>query len=73
MKYQSFGKAIESMKKGDRVRLPCWSKEVFLSIQFPDENSKMTHEYIFVTSKFGLVPWVATQIEILSDNWEIID
>ena len=69
----TFGLAIEALKKGLKVRLPYWGEDVYLTIQFPDEHSKMTHEYIFVTSRFGLVPWVATQIEMLSDNWQVVE
>ena len=68
----TFGLAIEAMRKGMKVRLPYWSDDVYLSIQFPDEQSKMTAPYIYVTSRFGMVPWVATQIEILSEKWRII-
>lgn len=68
-----FGLAIKALKKGLKIKLPHWSNDVFLSIQYPDKNSKMTHAYIYVTSRFGLVPWVATQIEILSESWQIVD
>lgn len=68
----TFGLAIEALKKGLKIKLPYWSNDVFLSLQKPDKNSKMTHEYIYVTSRFGLVPWVATQIEILSESWQIL-
>lgn len=67
----TFGLAVEAMKKGLIVVLPYWSDDVFLSIQMPDEHSKMTSPYIYVTSRFGTVPWVATQIEILSEKWII--
>ena len=69
----TIGEAIQSMRNGLKVRLPHWSDDVYLSIQVPDGHSKMTHEYIYVTSRFGLVPWVATQIEILSNSWEILN
>ena len=68
----TFGLAIEAMKKGYKVRLPYWGPEVFLSLQKPDEGSKMTHSYIYVNSRYGLVPWVATQIEMLIESWMII-
>lgn len=69
----TFGQAIEALKKGQRVALPYWGKDVFISMQFRDEHSKMTHDYLYVTSRFGLVPWVATQIEILSEDWVILE
>lgn len=69
----SFGSAIEILKNKGKVKLPYWGDDVYLELQKPDENSKMTHEYIYVVSRFGLVPWVATQVEILSDNWEVLN
>lgn len=68
----TFGEAIESMRAGGKIRLPAWSEEVFISIQVPDENSKMTAPYFYVTSRFGLVPWIPTMIEMFSTEWEMI-
>lgn len=68
-----FGMALFLLKQGKKIRLPYWSEDVFLTIQEPDDNSKMTHPYIYVTSRFGLVPWVATQVEMLSEKWSVID
>lgn len=72
-KGMTFGLAVEALKKGQRVALPFWAKDVYISMQFRDEHSKMTHNYLYVTSRFGLVPWVATQIEILSEDWVIVE
>lgn len=69
----NFGHTLHYLKLGKKVRLPYWSYDVFLLMQTPDEHSKMTSPYIYVTSRFGLVPWVATQIEMLSENWCILD
>jgi hypothetical protein len=67
----SFGDALDAMRRGKSVRLPKWSPEVKIQIQFPDENSKMTAPYMYVESRFGRVPWNPTQIEILSKEWQI--
>jgi hypothetical protein len=67
----TFGLGLEAMKMGLKIRLPYWAEDVFLSIQSPDAHSKMTAPYIYVTSRFGLVPWVATQIEIFSEKWQV--
>ncbi len=72
LKKQLFGKAIEYMKLGKSVRLPHWGDDVFISIQVPDTNSKMTAPYMYVTSRYGLVPWIPTIIEMLSEEWQII-
>jgi len=68
----TFGTAIEFMKDGEKVRLPSWRDDVFISIQTPGENLKMTAPYFFVTSRFGCVPWIPTMIEMLSTDWEML-
>lgn len=68
-----FGQALAAMQQGKSVRLPKWSPEVKIQIQFPDEHSKMTAPYMYVESRFGRVPWNPTQIEILSTDWEIVE
>lgn len=68
---QSFGQALEAAKNGGYFRLPSWSLEVVIKLQRPDSNSKMTHPYLYVTSRFGKVPWIPTMVEILSEGWDI--
>lgn len=69
----SFGAALEAMKNGKAVRLPHWSPEVCIRMQVPDEGSKMTHAYLYAQSRFGCVPWIPTQVELLSCEWEVAD
>ena len=78
-----FGVAIERLKEGKRVRRAGWNgKGIFIELQWPDENSKMTHPYIFIDTT-GLetdnpdaprdrVPWLASQTDMLSEDWEEI-
>lgn len=67
----TFGEALEAMRNGKAVRLPHWKEDVHIRIQTPDKHSKMTAPYLYVTSRFGCVPWVVTQIELLSTEWEL--
>ena len=67
----TFGLALEAMEKGLKVRLPHWSPDVYISLQSPDENSKMTHQYLYVTSRYGMVPWISTVVEMFSEEWAI--
>jgi hypothetical protein len=68
----TFGTAIEFMKDGEAVRLPKWATDVHIRIQNPDENSKMTAPYFYVTSRYGMVPWIPTMIEMLSNEWQMV-
>ena len=78
-----FGLAIEAMKKGFRVARKGWNgKGIFIELQTPTELSKMTHPYIFIDTTGlqtdnpdapkNLVPWLASQTDMLSDDWVIL-
>lgn len=67
----SFGCALEAMRSGLSVRLPHWQPDVRIMLQVPDEGSKMTHAYLYVQSRFGRVPWMPTQVELLSMQWKL--
>lgn len=53
------------------MRLPHWKEDVEIHVQLPDEHSKMTHPYLYVKSRFGMVPWIPTQVEMFSTEWEV--
>lgn len=69
-----FGGAIQTMREGRRVGRSGWNgKGMWLEIQFPDEHSKMTLPYIYMSTVQGdLVPWLASQTDMLSDDWEVV-
>lgn len=79
-----FGQAISSLKNGKKVRRKGWNgKGIFLELQVPDEYSKMTHPYIYIDTT-GLctdnpnapkdrVPWLASQTDMLANDWEVIE
>ena len=67
----TFGEAIEEMKSGGRVTRDGWNgKGMWLALQRPDTHSKMTLPYIYMSTVAGqLVPWLASQTDILADDW----
>jgi hypothetical protein len=69
----SFGDAIEVLKRGLHVTREGWNgKGMYLALQVPDEHSKMTWPYIYMkTAQGALVPWVASQTDILADDWRL--
>ena len=71
-KGKTFGCVLGALKNGMRARLPHWHEDVCVKLQVPDENSKMTAPYLYVQSRFRCVPWLPTQIELLSEEWEVI-
>jgi hypothetical protein len=45
-----------------------------LALQTPDEHSKMTLPYIYMfTAQGDLVPWLASQTDVLSNDWDYAD
>ncbi len=67
----SFSQALASLKSGGRVARAGWNgKGMWLELQTPDQNSKMSLPYIWMkTADDKLVPWLASQTDILSDDW----
>ena len=70
-----FGSAIDELKAGERVQREGWNgKGMWLELQVPDEHSKMTLPYIFMSTAQGdLVPWLASQTDILATDWQIFE
>jgi hypothetical protein len=73
MDTQGFGWAIKELKAGGKVCRAGWNgKGMWLSLQTPDANSKMTLPYIYMkTADDKRVPWLANQADVLSEDWEI--
>lgn len=70
----TFGQAIEAMREGNNVARKGWNgKDMRIAIQFPESYSKMTLPYIYMkTADQNLVPWLASQTDMLSFDWEIV-
>lgn len=68
----NFGDAFEAVKTGKAMRLPRWSVDVKVKAQFPDYHSKMSAPYLYVESRYGMVPWKETMIELFSEEWEVV-
>lgn len=70
----NFGGALQALKDGERVARAGWNgKGMWLKLQRPDVTSKMTLPYIYMSTVTGdLVPWLASQTDILADDWSIL-
>lgn len=66
-----FSEALKLIKDGKKVTRDGWNgKDMFIELQVPDVNSKMRRPYIFVSPQDRfLVPWVASQTDLLADDW----
>jgi hypothetical protein len=69
------GWAVKQLWNGDRVRRAGWNgKGMWLELQKPDENSKMTLPYVFMfTATRDMVPWLCSQTDLLATDWEDAD
>ena len=68
----NFGQAFQHVREGAGMRLPHWSSDVVVRAQYPDEHSKMTHPYLYVESRYGMVPWKETMVELFSEEWVVV-
>lgn len=71
----NFGQALEAVKSGKKISRSGWNgKGQYVMIQLPDENSKMTLPYLYISTVWGdLVPWLSSQTDILADDWIITE
>lgn len=68
----NFGDALKVLDyPGGAVLREGWNgRDMWLRLQRPDENSKMTLPYIYMYTVQGdLVPWLASQTDILATDW----
>lgn len=81
-----FEKAFTALKEGKSIARRGWNgKGMFLTVQRPDEHSKMTQSYIFITipakvsEQFGPegiseqhIPWHFSQTDMFASDWVIV-
>jgi len=75
-----FGNALRVLRSGGTVARTGWNgKGMWLALQRPDEHSKMTLPYLYLNypddaqnTPGARVPWLASQTDLLSDDWEVI-
>jgi len=83
----NFGEAFNALESGKKVAREGWNgKGMWVEIQKPDANSKMTKPYFFMnlpngsTNHFGdnahpkldRVPWQPSQTDIFAKDWQIV-
>lgn len=78
----NFSKALEELKQGKKLCRKGWNgKGIYIELQTPTELSKMTLPYIYIVTNNlvtdnpnapkGIVPWLASQTDMLAEDWEI--
>ena len=71
----SFGHAIRVLNLGLKVARQGWNgKGMWLKLQEPTESSEMTLPFISMkTADENHVPWLASQTDILANDWMIVE
>jgi len=66
--------ALGQLREGRAVARTGWNgKGMWIGLQHPTELSKMTLPYIYMCTTTGdLVPWLASQTDILGTDWEVV-
>lgn len=67
------GWAVKQLWNGLHVCRAGWNgKNMYLELQRPDANSKMTLPYVYMrTAQGDLVPWLCSQTDLLATDWEL--
>ncbi len=72
----TFGDALEYLKfaPGRKIARKGWNgKGMWVALQRPDAHSKMTLPYLYMSTVNGdLVPWLISQTDAISDDWEVV-
>ena len=79
-----FGQALIALKQGKRVARKGWNGVgMWLKLQKPDANSKMTLPYVYIEYPVNpkhhaypngsRCPWLASQTDMLSEDWFILE
>lgn len=78
----SFGEALIYLKIGRRLARSGWNgKGLWILLQVPDAHSKMTLPYLYIEYPEGhpaypsgsRAPWLASQTDLLAEDWNLVD
>jgi hypothetical protein len=71
-----FGTALNLLKAGARLTRKDWNGDIYIFYQcgFPHSctNSRFQPYLMLKTANNTLVPWVASQIDLLAEDWFIL-
>ncbi len=76
-----FGQALQELKRGKKVSRSGWNgKGLWIEMQWPDANSKMTLPYLYINyptdaanTPGARCPWLASQTDVLAEDWDVLN
>lgn len=77
----NFGQALGLVKQGVKIARIGWNgRGMWLELQRPDAHSKMTLPYLYLNypddsknTPGARVPWLASQTDVLAEDWVIVE
>ena len=73
--YSTFGAALSALKAGGKVARTGWNgKGMWVKLQTPDANSKMSLPYFYLSYSMpgDRVPWVPSITDCLAEDWVLV-
>lgn len=69
----SFGMALSRLRIGQQLQREGWNgKGLWVELQNPDADSKMTMPYIYLNYPEGQrIPWAPSQTDVLASDWRV--
>lgn len=69
-----FSQALWELHGGEHIARYGWNeKGMYIYLQKPTDTSKMTLPYIAMRTVQGdLVPWLASQTDLLATDWRVV-
>lgn len=76
----SFSEALAAVKQGKSIQRTGWNGAgLLVKAQYPDEYSKMTLPYLYIEypadhsiTPGARCPWLASQTDIMAEDWMVI-
>lgn len=71
----TFGMALSRLRMGKKLQRDGWNgKGLWIELQKPDANSKMTEPYLYLNYPAGnRVPWAPSQTDVLAEDWRVVE
>lgn len=75
----NFGEALIHLESGSKLQRVGWNGNgMYVKAQIPDENSKMTHPYLYMTipgceEGERRLPWQPAQVDLFAKDWRLVD
>jgi hypothetical protein len=67
----NIGWAIVHMMVGNKkCRRTSWPANLWIAVQKPDANSKMTDPYVYLGDGQRMIPWLPNQSDLLAEDYE---